>query len=230
MNPALDRKGLEAGTNAIYHALHSHPFQALIAPTEPGKDILLWKYLSMAIRDGVFELMPPSPPRPGAPLYVGARPRFEPAAEDRVRTLLDLPRPAFTSPWEDAVDALPDGTPLDRAFLRDNPLSIADRSPEAVLDRLHQARYCLLDGNCMTLRHKSRRGSCGGASKALDSRGEAWVRQALRLDEGAVIGRRIQLTAYANQPQSSALLFIENLDTFDACCNIHGLSDNYALV
>ena len=136
--------------------------------------------------------------------------------EERLREWLGhpFPEPSANRQWRAAVSARAGLTDTLRQALLVRPLLIGRRDPQDVLSRLLSAHATF--GRAVRRRVVSAK-AFWGLSKVLDQRDD--LLRALEGQDGEVWPRRTLLMhVRATVPTPEGILFVENLDAFDAAC------------
>ena len=223
----LDKQPATERSRDIIINLSSKDFSVLREPPAHGDAEWFWHQIEQAIADGVFSFeygrrtMLESFPTRG-------KLRFQYESEDQLRKWLDHPPPSSGEAWKAALLDV-DAIELNVEFLRENPLGIDGMKANDILVALVSIRESLKMSGPQTLRHIAAT-HFNGASKALDGRGEVWLAKAIRVEPKLITPRKIHLTVFSQNPDTRSVLFIENLDTFEACCSNDQFSCDYILV
>lgn len=223
----LDRQPANLRARDITVDLSKKSFKTLREPPEHGDDEWLWHQIELAIEAGVFVLdhgkkaMLESHPTEG-------KLRFQFDMEDQLRQWLNHPKPDLGEDWHQALEQADDNS-INTEFLRTSKLEIHGMSAQDVMTALENAKMDLLNNGPKTLRNIAA-AFFSGASKALDNKGEKWLSIAMRISPDYILPRKIHLNAFTMNPDSRTVLFIENLDTFEACCSSNDFTNKFILV
>lgn len=223
----LDRQSADSRTRDIVIDLSKKAFNTLREPPEHGDDEWLWHQIQISINDGIFvfdygrNTIQESVPTSG-------KLRFQPDKEDLLRGWLNHPRRDIGEDWRLALQGATPGA-LNTDFLGASKLQIDGMSADAIVEALQKAKEGITEQGPKTLRSIAAT-YFNGASKALDIKGEKWLSIALKVSTEMILPRKIFLNAFTLNPDTRDVLFVENLDTFEACCNHSELANKFILV
>jgi hypothetical protein len=220
----LDQKPAKERTRPIYINNNDRALRGLYEPDYDGEEDYLWDQIMCLVEQKVIALKE-GPRNSGDPAWIKCRLSFNYESEDKVRDWLDAPAGAMTDTWSAALESYSPAT-FDCEFLRSRPLVIPGRQHAVILRQLKAIRSHILQSpERFTLRQLAAR-FLWGASKALDSRGEAWLSQALDIPAHKIRRRAISAQVHVGRHYSGEVLFIENLDTFYLLCGRDELSSH----
>jgi hypothetical protein len=210
----LDRVPIEERTNAIRIPIDRASAPELFEADTAGDRALAWHVLEVIEAAGFGTIAYDKPPRHGTPLE--RKPRFvvAPEAEERLRTVLDRPRPgvSYLRAWEALVDQSP-LSDLARQTISRAPITITGRTADEVFQRLLWIRDQHTPGDRALLREVSAK-AFWGLSKVLDARQDV-VAALLDLDECPYLEQPVHLNVFFAGSYDHRLIFIENKTSFE---------------